>query len=156
MAASKKVDGMLDQWLRAQLGLKAFQFQTDNKDFASGRCRDLVAAQGETLITNAPYSPETMSIIGRSWRTIGEMASVMLIHCEVAKSFWEKAPLYSVDIYNRVPPSMANPVGIRTSPYDKLLRVKPIMNALRLFGCSGFALIPVQGKSHESRSQQVM
>ena len=48
MADSKKVDGMLEQWLkdttwmRAQHGLKAFQFQTDNGEFASKKCRDLL------------------------------------------------------------------------------------------------------------------
>ena len=58
MADSKKVDGMLDQWLkdtipwlRAQHGLKSFQFQTDNGEFSSQKCRDLVAAQGGTLVT---------------------------------------------------------------------------------------------------------
>ena len=34
--------------------------------------------------------------------------------------------------------------------------MKPILNELRLFACRGFALIPVQGKSHKSRLQQVM
>ena len=108
------------------------------------------------LHTNAPYSPETMSIIQRSWRTIGEMASVMLIHSGLAEPFWEEATLYSVDIYNRVLPAKANRAGIRMSPYEKLHGLKPMLNDLRPFGCRGFALIPVQGKSHKSRSQQVM
>ena len=42
------------------------------------------------------------------------------------------------------------------SPYEKLHGVKPILNDLRPFACRRFSLIPVQGKSHKSRSQQVM
>ena len=34
--------------------------------------------------------------------------------------------------------------------------VKPVLNELCPFACRGFALTPVQGKSHKSRSQQVM
>ena len=34
--------------------------------------------------------------------------------------------------------------------------MKPVLNELCPFACRGFALIPVQGKSHKSRSQQVM
>ena len=64
--------------------------------------------------------------------------------------------MYSVDIYNRVPPAKANRAGIRISPYKKLHGAKPILNELRPFACGGFALIPDQGKSHKSRSQQVM
>ena len=76
MTSSKKVDGLLDQclkdnipWMRAQHDLKGFKFQADNGEFNSKACKDQVAAFGGTLITNCPYSPETMSIIERSWRT---------------------------------------------------------------------------------------
>ena len=73
MASSKKVDGVLDRWsndnilwMRAQHGLKGFKFQTDNKEFNSKACKDLVAEFGGKLIPNCHYSPETMSIIQRS------------------------------------------------------------------------------------------
>ena len=66
--------------MRAQHGLKSFKFQTDNGDFNSKACKDLVAAFGGKLITNCLYSPETISIIERSYRTMGEMATVMLLH----------------------------------------------------------------------------
>ena len=73
MAASKKVDGVLDLWLkdnipgmRAQLWLKGFKFQTDNGEFKSKACKDLVPSHRGKLITNCPYSPETMLTIERS------------------------------------------------------------------------------------------
>ena len=122
----------------------------------SRKCRDLVAEKGGTLLTCAPYSPETMPIIELSCRAIGDMTSKMLIHSGVAESFWEEATMYSVDIFNRIPPPRANRAGIRMSLYEKLHGVKPVMNELRPFGCRGSALIPVQGKSRKSRSQQVM
>ena len=50
MATTKKVDGVLDQWLKdiipwmmAQHGLTSFKFQTDNGEFNSKACNDLVA-----------------------------------------------------------------------------------------------------------------
>ena len=53
MASTKKVDGVLDQWLkdnipgmRAQHGLNGFKFQTDNEEFNSKAYKDLVAASG--------------------------------------------------------------------------------------------------------------
>ena len=79
--------------MRAQHELESFQFQTDKGEFASKKCRDLVAEQGG----NAPYLPETMTTIEWCWRTIGEIASVMLSHSGVTESFWEEATLYFVD-----------------------------------------------------------
>ena len=73
MAATKKVDGVLGQWLRdtirwmrAQHGLKVFEFLTDNGEFNSKACKNLVTMHGGRLITNCLYSPENMSIIERS------------------------------------------------------------------------------------------
>ena len=47
------VDGVLEQWLKdiipwmmAQHCLKEFKFQTDNGEFNSKACKDLVAASG--------------------------------------------------------------------------------------------------------------
>ena len=56
----------------------------------------------------------------------------MLIQSGVAESFWEKATMYSADIYNNVPPARANTDGIR---YEKLHGVKPVLNELRPFDC---------------------
>ena len=76
MDTPNKVDRELKQWLkdtipwmRAQHGLKGFKLQGLNMKV----CRDLVATSGWTLIQNYPYSPEAMSILGRSWKSIGEM-----------------------------------------------------------------------------------
>ena len=121
-------------WMRAQHGLKGFKFQTDNGEFNSKACKDLVAASGGKLITNCPYSPETMSIIERSWRTIREMASV----------------------YNRVPPAKAKRAGLRQSPFDKMHGEIPSLDDFHPFGCWGYALIPVHGKAHKRRSEQGM
>ena len=84
--------------MRAHNALLGFMFQTDNGEFNSKACRYLVAASGGKLITNCLSSPETMSIIERSWRTIGQTAIVMLLHCGMAEHLWEVANLYAVDI----------------------------------------------------------
>ena len=77
------------------MGSRVFKFQTDNVEFNSKACKDLVAAHGGKLITNCAYSPETISIIERSWRTIVD-----------------EATLYAVNIYNRVPPAKPNKAGL--------------------------------------------
>ena len=53
MVSIKNVDGLLNQWLkgnillmRIQHGHKTFKFQTDNGEFNSKVCIDLVAAFG--------------------------------------------------------------------------------------------------------------
>ena len=73
---------ILDKWIRSAIpvmrsvhGMVNYLFQTDNEEFKSERCRDAIELSVGRLITSATYSPETMSIIERSWRTIGEMAS---------------------------------------------------------------------------------
>ena len=143
----KKVDGVLDQWLkdniswmRAQHRLKGFKFQTDNGEFNSEACKDLVASHWGKLITNCPYSPATTSIIERSWRTIKEMVTVMLLHCGMAEHFWEEMTLYAVDIYNRAPPAKPNGTGLRQSPFEKMHGEIPSLDDFRPFGCRGYAL----------------
>ena len=80
MTSSKNVDGVLElllkdnfPWMRAQHGLKGFKFQADNGETDRNVCKALVAALGGILITNCPYSPETMPIIERSWGIFGEI-----------------------------------------------------------------------------------
>ena len=46
--------------------------------------------------------------------------------------------------------------GLRQSSSEKLHGEVPPLNELRPFGCRGFAFIPVRGKSHKKRSEQVM
>ena len=131
--------------MRTKHGLKGFMFQTDNVEFNSRACKDLVAARGGKLVTNCPYSPKTMSIIERSWRTIGEMATVMLLHCGLAENYWEEATLYAVDIYDRVPQAKSNKTGLRKSPYDKSMEryhswmnfVRSVAGTLRSFRSTG-------------------
>ena len=162
MASTKKVDGVLDQWfkdnipwMRAQHGVKGFKFQNIG-ELNSKACKDLVAASVGKLITNCPHSPETMSIIERSWRTIGEVATVMLLPCGLAENFCEEATLYAGDNYSRVPPAMPNKAGLRQSPFQRLHGKLSSVDELRPFGCRGFAFIPIRGKAHKKRSEQVI
>ena len=72
-----------------------------------------------------------MSVFERSWRTIGEFATVMLLHCGLAKNLWEEATLYVVDIYNRVPPMKANKACQTQSPFEEMHGEIPSLNELR-------------------------
>ena len=97
-----------------------------------------------------------MAIIERSWRTIGEMASVMLLNADLGEELWEEATNYAVNIYNRTPPSKPDSKGLRVSPYEKGYRERPILTDLIPFGCRGYTLLNVNDKNHRGRSQQVI
>ena len=64
--------------------------------------------------------------------------------------------MYTIDIYNRLPPSKANRAGLGKSPVEKMQGEIPSLGDFRPFGCRGYALIPVHGKAHKSHSEQVM
>ena len=62
MASTKKLDGILDQWLkdvipwmRVQHGLKRFMFQMDNGEFNSKACNYLVAALSILTLDNVNH-----------------------------------------------------------------------------------------------------
>ena len=97
-----------------------------------------------------------MSIIERSWRPIGEVATVMLLHCGLDENLWEEATMYAVDIYNRVPPAKANKAGLRQSSFERLHGEIPSLNDFLPLGCREYASIPVHEKAHKSRSELVM
>ena len=121
LAASIKVDGIFEQWLkdvipwmRAQYGLKAFQIQTDNREFASRRCRDLAVAQGSSYILLVGDDIDHRKLLACNWRNgIGDVDQQW--SCRV---IWEQVKKYSVDIYNRVPLVRTSLAGIRMSPHD--------------------------------------
>ena len=64
--------------MRTQCDLKVFMFQTENDEF-----NNKIAKLGGVLNNNCPESPDTMSIVNWFWRTIGEMATVTLLLCEL-------------------------------------------------------------------------
>ena len=72
---------------QAAHGMVTFKIQSDNGKFKSAKCRELIESCAGQLLTNAPYSPETMAIIERSWRTIEEMASVMPLNADLEEEF---------------------------------------------------------------------
>ena len=88
MSDSNKVNEVIDSWLKMDIPMfRISKFQTDNEGFKRPKYRESIESCAGKLITNAPYSPETMAIIERSWRTIGEMASFMLLNADLGKVF---------------------------------------------------------------------
>ena len=128
-----------------------FNFQTDNGEFKSAKCRGYIKSCTGQLITNAPYSPETMAIVEKSWRTIDEMASVMLLTADLCEEFWEEAANYAVTIHLQlIPPFKPDPKDLRVSPYEK------VCCDLMPFGCRGCVLLNVYDKNHRWRSHQLI
>ena len=77
MSPSKKVCNIMNTWIHSTTGgSRARDVGMDAIELSVGH-----------LITCAPYSPEIISIIERSWRTIGEMESTMLLHAGRGEGF---------------------------------------------------------------------
>ena len=81
----------------------------------------------------------------------------MLLNADLGEECLEEATNYTVNVYNRIPPSKPDSKGLRVSPYEKVYRERSILTNLMPFGCRGYALLNVRDKNHRGgRSQQVI
>ena len=85
----------------------------------------------------APYSPHQNGKQERTWRTLAESTSAMLLHAGQPRSFWEFALSTAVFIHNRVPRLRPNgiPVVLAGLP-------EPDLSKLRVWGCPAYVHIP--------------
>ena len=87
--------------LRARHGLRDFIIHSDVGEFQSDKIRVLVRSYGGEIEKGSAYTPEHSCFIERSWRTIKEMASTMIIAAGLSEPYWECAQAYAALIYNR-------------------------------------------------------
>jgi transposase InsO family protein len=59
---------------------KVIWIHSDCGEFNSQKVREYAINSGIQCSTTCPYSPEQNGVIERSWRTLGETATVMLLH----------------------------------------------------------------------------
>ncbi len=85
-----------------------------------------------------PYNPVQNGVAERMNHTIMESTRSMLSHAHMPKEFWAEAVNTSVCVRNRSPTTALN--GI--TPYECLLKKKPDVSNLRIFGCITYVHVP--------------
>ena len=84
---------------------------------------------------NVPYNLAQNGVAERMNHTIVESTRSMLSHAHIPKEFWAEAVNTSVYLRNRSPTT-----GI--TPYGCLLKKKPDVSNLRVFGCITYVHVP--------------
>jgi hypothetical protein len=76
VTATKHIENEVKHWLdsnipkmRALHNTKTFVMQSDNGEFRSDKITSMIEALGGSLVTTAPYAPDTNARIERFWRT---------------------------------------------------------------------------------------
>ena len=100
---------------------------------------------------SVPYNPAQNGVAERMNRTIMESTRSMLSHAQMPNKFWAEAVNTSVYVRNRSPTTALN--GI--TPYECLLKKKPDVSNLRVFGCVTYVYIPEnQRKKLDAKSRK--
>ena len=130
----------------------------DSGEAKSKNMKSLLVNYAIKQIFTSYNTPEQNALMERVWRTLGEMATCMLLDAELPETFWEEARRYATFIYNRLPPARKPKVGPWQSPQELTFKVSstPMLTHLKPFGakCSVFIPTSKRGtKSHSDRGQ---
>ena len=106
--------------------------------------RKILAQHAIKQVFTSYNTPEQNAVIERVWRTLGEMATCMLLDADLPETYWEEARRYSVFIYNRLPPSRKPKVGPWEAPMERLYKssATPIYKHFHPFGTPCVVHIP--------------
>lgn len=126
-------------FIEKDLSLKIGTFRTDRGgEFTSTEFNDWCENNAIRRHLTAPYSPQQNGVVERRNQTVIGMVRCMLKQTKVPQRFWGEAAKHSVYVLNRSP---TKAVDTKT-PYEALLKKKPNLEFLRVFGCVGFATEP--------------
>lgn len=101
--------------------------QADNDSvFRDKRFVALLNSNGLTLITSPPYTPSKNGYAERRWRSVLELARVMLIDARLPRRFWAAAAIHATLIRNITSVSASDD---SKSPYE-IIRQRPFDLAL--------------------------
>ena len=134
--------------------IKDFTIWSDVGEATKHSISDLVNLHGGKMYHSCAYTPETMAVIERLWRTMTEMSSVMLLSSGLSEPFWEDATRYEALLYNRTLRATGTP-NERKAPCELYDGVEPSMDKCQPFGCRAYAHIPkaVRRKNHKGRAE---
>lgn len=138
-------------FMERQAGVKIEDLKVVRADnggeFTGEEFRGLLLKEGIRLQTSTQYSPFQNGIAERGNRTVGEMATAMIVHTGLPHYLWEYAVRHAVRIRNMVT-SKANPV---MTPHEIVYGVKPDLSTVKRFGERVIVLKPAQTRRKSLR-----
>ena len=112
---------------------------SDCGEFNSDKVRDYAVKAGIQCTTTCPFSPEQNGVIERSWRTIGEAATAMLLTAGLSEAYWEEARRCAGFTHNRLP---RKGIEANKSLFEVIFNKKPHINYFKVFGSIAYVHKP--------------
>jgi hypothetical protein len=128
---------------------KVIWIHSDCGEFNSSKVREYAINAGIQCTTTCLYTPEQNGVIERSWRTIGEAATAMLLTAGLSETYWEEARRCAGFIYNRLPRKGND---INKSPFEVFFNKKPHINYFKVFGSIAYVHKPNKTKDHGAKA----
>jgi hypothetical protein len=122
---------------------------SDCGEFNSAKVREYAISVGIQCTTTCPYAPEQNGVIERSWRTIGEAATAMLLTSGLSEAYWEEARKCAGFTYNRLPRKGNE---LEKSPYELFFNRQPPIAYFRIFGSTAYVHKPIKNKNHSAKA----
>jgi len=136
-------------------GNKVRAIRVDNvKEFVEGKMRVALDTAGIAIQATAPYAHQQNGKIEWYIRTISDTAQALLADSKLPPSFWGLAVLTAVYLRNRLP---TKTLAGHITPHEKMMKEKPDLSMLRIFGCQCFVHQPeeIRGKGAARRFEAI-
>ncbi|CAG7817839.1 unnamed protein product [Allacma fusca] len=128
-------------FIENQTGVTVKQFFTDNgTEFINRNLQTFFRENRIQHNTSVRYCPESNGKIEREIGTIKDCARTMLSAAGLPAEFWAEAVGTTVYIHNRVLDSQSSDI----TAYEAIMRGKPSLAHIKVFGCDAFAHVPHQ------------
>ena len=139
--------------------ITSFKLQSDNGEFQSKNVRALLEDKTRRrpgmLLAGSAYTPQHQGFIERTWRTVGEIARVMLETYRVPEIHWDYAVQYARNLVIRVPPSKRIQGELQDAPFHQFTQEVPSLAHFKPFGCRAWMVIPKEKRRKNWRSRVI-
>uniref|UniRef100_A0AAG5DHX2 Uncharacterized protein n=1 Tax=Anopheles atroparvus TaxID=41427 RepID=A0AAG5DHX2_ANOAO len=126
-----------------QFGRKPRIIRSDQGgEYSSKELRKFYVNEGIKVEYTTAYSPQQNGVSERKNRSLSEMGRCMLRDAGMHKKYWAEAINTACYLQNRLPSA-----AVKSTPFEMWFGRKPEVKHLRLFGCSGYMMIPAAKRS---------
>lgn len=126
-----------------QFGRKPRIIRSDQGgEYSSKELRKFYTNEGIKVEYTTAYSPQQNGVSERKNRSLSEMGRCMLRDAGMHKKYWAEAINTACYLQNRLPSA-----AVGSTPFEMWFGRKPELKHLRLFGCSGYMMIPAAKRS---------